>query len=143
MKKVLVAMLAVAFLFTAAYSYDCGAKSSGNATKASAGEQTAKVETADANCQTDAKVTKVDANHCGDAKAMNAGAENCTYLKDASAKKVNAGDCCGSKAKANTSKASSASVEEKEKTTVASSKEQTDSKPVLMLGTPVSATTQQ
>jgi len=167
MMKILTASLAIAFAFAAVNAYACDEKN--NSAKAEAGKANVEMTSAnDGTCHSETGATKANAGACeSKAKAMTAevqktGAEGCCpFSKGASAQKADADGACGSGAKAMTTEAKKVDAksancpmtpgccDQKAKNSNASQKAEApvedtkDANPVLIMGSPASATSNQ
>ncbi len=123
MKKILVAAIALAFVFTTVNAYACGEKT--NAAKAKATKAKAEMTSNDnGSCHSATEAQKADAgSKAPSAKVMTTEAHkigdaaSCPYMKDADAKvhKADAGNCCDGKTTKATDASQKAEVKQENK----------------------------
>lgn len=132
MRKSLIALVGLAFVWAASNLYACDGKTGAAASKAGAATQKSELRQAGNSCESGAK--DAAAVKTGEAKYMTTESHSCPYMNESTQKTGAAGSCCISKEgqaapdKANIkAKSSSASVE----------KEAKKINPLLILSAPV------
>jgi hypothetical protein len=131
-RKSLIALVGLAFVWAAGNLYACDGKAGAKASNAGANSQKTEMSQAGGSCQPDSK--NAAAVQTGEAKTMTTESHSCPYMKESAEKTGVGGSCCVSKGNSVSPDKSKAKAKE---SSAAVEKAARNSDPLLIVGAPI------